>query len=175
MKYLYLLFFIAFSFSSSGVNAQEKQLKTVNPLQIFKAYADKIWEADNGKTGKDKFHDISTWRWILGGKAIRISHQVNDGIYAGETHIFYDPTDKTIKMHYVTTDGFYTVGTAVKTKDGIHYTEKVKGQAGSITDVEAKSTITKDGLLQMSSRMKAAGQWSKWSTVTYKMKSNLQK
>ncbi|WND01723.1 hypothetical protein QGN29_09165 [Temperatibacter marinus] len=139
-----------------------------NPLAIFASYADKNWVHDNGKSTPERFQDISKWRWILNKKAIRTSHSVNDGVYEGETHIFYDPATKTILMNYVTTAGFYTVGSAQKVGEEIHFHETVKGNTGGITDVEAKSSITAEGHMVVSSRMKSKGAWSKWSTRLYK-------
>ena len=121
-----------------------------------------------GEKPDSKFRDVSTWTWILGGKAIRTAHSVNDGAYMGETHIWFDEGEGKIRMLYVTTGGFYTEGTAWQDGDRIRFHEVVKGNAQGIRDVEAESWIDADGHMHVRSRMRSGEKWAPWSENIYK-------
>lgn len=95
--------------------------------------------------------DISRWERILGGRAIRISHTLNRGDYAGESLIFWDAKAQSIAFFYVTNAGFHTRGTG-HFEDGVFVTrEEVTGNQQGITEVVARSTLHEDGSMTVSS------------------------
>ncbi len=89
--------------------------------------------------------DVSRWERILDGRAIRISHSLNDGDYAGESLIFWDAKAQSIGFFYVTNAGFQTNGTGSFEDSTFVSREVVSGNAQGITEVVARSTLNPDG------------------------------
>ena len=59
-------------------------------LQVFAPYLG-TWEAEfDTPPGKPKMIDVSLWERHLNGKAIRTLHSINQGMYGGESIIFFD-------------------------------------------------------------------------------------
>src|SRR5262245_36975858 len=65
-----------------------------------------------GKTFKGEFKestpekprfDVARWERALNGKAIRVLHSVNDGVYGGESIVRWDETKQAVTFHYFTT------------------------------------------------------------------------
>ena len=55
--------------------------------------------------------DLALWERALNGKAVRVLHSINEGMYGGETLITWDAEKKTIVYHYFSTAGVQTRGT----------------------------------------------------------------
>ena len=70
--------------------------------------------------------DVMRWEAILNGKAIRIMHSINDGMYGGETIVRWDAEQKAIAFYYFTTADFMTTGTM--TIEGTRITTHENGQ-----------------------------------------------
>ena len=85
------------------------------------------WKAE---VGKDTF-DVSRYEWVLGGKAVRITHSINDGDYGGEALLHWNTDKAAITYRYVTTASFYTEGTITPTDNGFDAHEMVYGNAGA--------------------------------------------
>ncbi len=78
---------------------------------------------------------------MLGGRAVRSSHSINDGEYGGETLFTWDAEKKAIVYTYVTTGGFYTTGTLEAEAGGFKSRETVHGTTGGVREVEATSRV----------------------------------
>lgn len=95
--------------------------------------------------------DVARWERILDGRAIRISHSLNDGDYAGESLIFWDAKAQSIGFFYVTNAGFQTQGSG-SFEEGVFVSrEVVTGNAQGITEVVARSTLHSDGRMTVES------------------------
>jgi hypothetical protein len=61
-------------------------------LQVFEPYLG-TWQADFAvKQGQPAMQDVSKWERALNGTAIRTLHSINEGMYGGESLIFWDKT-----------------------------------------------------------------------------------
>jgi hypothetical protein len=138
-----------------------------SPLDVFKPFCGKTWQGEF--TGPDgaRMVDVSRWELILGGKAVRTVHSLNDGVYGGESLMFWDGERETLAFVYVTTAGFRTEGTIAV--DGATFTshEVVHGSADGITEVRATSHLKEDGTMETVSEYLRDGTWTPGHTVTY--------
>lgn len=136
-------------------------------LAMFQPLVGKTWRGEFKNSTKEKpMFDVSRWQIALNGKAIRVMHSVNDGIYGGETIITWDAEKRQIISFYFTTAGFITEGT-FEPRDGKWYShEKVRGNEQRITEVEAVSEVV-DGKLHVKSRYLANGEWADGHEITY--------
>jgi hypothetical protein len=103
--------------------------------------------------------DVSRFELALGGQAVRNLHSVNDGVYGGETLLYWDAEKQAIVCYYFTTAGFYTVGTMTLADGAFVFHDVVKGDAGGITEVKATSRLLPDGRLRVTSQYLKAGKW----------------
>jgi hypothetical protein len=104
--------------------------------------------------------DVHRFELDLGGRAVRSVHSVNDGEYGGEALYTWDDAQKTIVYTYVTTGGFYTIGTLRAQADGGFVShEVVHGTAGGVREVEARSRVLPDGRLHVKARQLTDGRW----------------
>ncbi len=111
--------------------------------------------------------DVQLWERILNGKAIRLLHSVNEGLYGGETIFRWNEQRQVITYHYFTTDGFMTEGT-LNFEDGKIVThEVVTGSAGGVTEVRGVSVLAPDDLLQVTTEYLKDGQWQVGREVIY--------
>ena len=131
-------------------------------------YVGRVFSADVTAPGAAaKTVDVQQWEEILGGKAVRIIHSINDGDYGGESLVTWDPERRSLVYWYVTTAGFYTQGTITAGGDSLVTRERVVGEAGGVTEVEAVWHRTADGL-SVSSRYLSGGQWSAGRQAAYR-------
>ena len=82
-------------------------------------------------------YDVSHYDWILGGKALRIMHSINDGAYGGEALVHWSEEKQAITFHYVTTSTFYTEGTISPTETGFEAHEVVHGNMDGIVETRS--------------------------------------
>jgi hypothetical protein len=130
-----------------------------------------------GKTFRGEFKDskpdkpvvdISRWERALNGKAIRVLHSINDGVYGGETLFVWEEASQTVKYYYFTTAGFTTTG-AVTFKDGKILThERVSGDANGVTEVKGTSEISTEGTFRVKTEYLKSGEWIPGRDVTYR-------
>jgi hypothetical protein len=103
--------------------------------------------------------DVQRFELALNGQAVHNRHSVNDGAYGGETFIVWEEARQSLVSYYFTTAGFYTTGT-LRVEDGAFvFHEVVKGAAGGVTEVEARSRVLPDGRLHVKARHLKDGQW----------------
>ena len=137
-------------------------------LAVLESFVGKTFEGEfTDAASGTKMRDVQTWEVILGGKAIRTMHSLNDGVYGGETIIYWDPKAETLAYFYVTTGGFVTRGTMVAEEGVFTATEFVEGDASGITEVRSTSTVKPDGAMHLSSEYKQNGEWVPGHEITY--------
>ena len=137
------------------------------PLDVFKPLCGKTWRGEFTGPDGTKMVDVSRWELILGGMAVRTVHSLNDGVYGGETLLFWDTAKESLAFVYITTAGFRTEGTI--SVDGATFTshEVVHGDADGITEVRATSQLLEDGTLAMVSEYLKDGAWTAGHKVVY--------
>lgn len=117
------------------------------------------WESEF-KMGDRLVTDVSHWERALNGTAVRNLHSLGEGIYGGETLLFFDETRDTIVFYYFTTAGFHTQGTMALDSEGRWITlEDVVGNDDGITQVRSKSQL-EGGVLSISTQYFKSGVWT---------------
>jgi hypothetical protein len=152
------------------VLAEDEDQKLAEQLQPFAPLLGKTWKGEfKDSTPEKPLADVSRWERALNGKAVRVLHSVNDGVYGGETLILWDAEKKSLVYWYFTTAGFRTEGT-MKYEDG-QFTarESVAGGAGGITEVKSTTKILPDGHFQVKAEYLKDGKSSGGREVTYKL------
>jgi hypothetical protein len=160
---LLVVFLLAPPLTAAGdADALDEPLKPLAPL------LGKTWRGEfKNSTSEKPVVDVSRWERALNGKAIRVLHSVNDGVYGGETLIVWDAKKKALASYYFTTAGFRTEGT-IKHEDGQWLShEIVVGAAEGVTEVKATIKIS-DGRLHVKSEYLKDGKWQPGREVTYK-------
>jgi len=138
------------------------ELAVLEPF-VGKTYEGRFTDAASGR----ELTDVQTWEVILGGKAIRTMHSLNDGEYGGESVVYWDTKAETLAYFYVTTGGFVTRGT-MEAKDGeFTATEFVEGDADGVTEVRSTSRVNEDGSMHLSSEYKQNGEWVPGHEIAY--------
>lgn len=170
--FLVLIVFVAIGSSIPGYAKDEKKNTTsdmlIEQLMPLKSYIGKTWKGTlKGMDPKKPMIDISRWERALNGRAIRILHSVNNGVYGGETIIMWDAKKKSLVFFYFTTGGFYTQGT-MKFEDGKFIShERVTGNTEGITEVKAVGEMQPDGKMRSSSQYLKNGKWVDGHTAIY--------
>ena len=139
------------------------------PLKPFAPLLGKTWKGEFANSTAEKpLFDTARWERALNGKAVRVLHSVNDGVYGGETIIIWDANKKSLAYWYFTTAGFRTEGT-MKHEDGqLIGHEIVAGAAGGITEVKSTSKLLTDGRLHVKAEYLKDGKWGVGREVFYK-------
>ncbi len=130
---------------------------------VGRTFQGEFTDAASGRTSVD----VQRWEETLGGKAIRVTHSLNEGEYGGETIIFWDGKLESVAFYYFTTAGFFTHGT-MTLQDGIYTAaEKVEGGTEGITEVRSTSRVLEDGRLHMASEYLQNDQWVPGHEIFY--------
>jgi hypothetical protein len=138
-------------------------------LEMLRPLLEKTWKGQFKDSKPDKpTVDVARWERALNGRAVRILHSVNDGVYGGETLITWDEAKQSLVYHYFTTASHNTTGT-MSSRDGKFVTDElVTGSAGGVTEVRATSELLPDGTLHVKAEYLKNGEWSPGHEVTYK-------
>ncbi|MFO7610723.1 MAG: hypothetical protein R6X35_16305 [Candidatus Krumholzibacteriia bacterium] len=138
-----------------------------DPLEVFKPFCGKTWQG--GFTGEDgrTMTDVSRWELVLGGKAVRTVHSLNDGVYGGESLTYWDPARQTLAFVYVTTAGFRTEGTMAADAAGFTAHETVIGDPDGVTEVRSTWRLDTDGSFSLASEYRKGGQWVPGHSIRY--------
>ncbi|OUS25948.1 hypothetical protein A9Q98_11700 [Thalassotalea sp. 42_200_T64] len=137
-------------------------------LQVFANYLG-TWEARfEMMDGNPAVVDVTTWVRALNGKAIRTLHSINEGMYGGESLIFWDKAQQKIVFYYFTTADFFTHG-HIEIIDDYNFVayEDVSGSEDGITQVKSTSTLTKKNIV-VSTAYLQNGKWTEPEVRTYK-------
>lgn len=148
--------------SSSVQPSLHKELEPFRPF-IGKTYRGVFAES----TPEKPMVDVAKFERAMNGMAIRSLHSVNDGMYGGESLIYWDAEKKSLVFVYVTTAGFATYGTIKATATGYSAEEDVKNNANGITKVRSTSTLDKNGGYVVKADYLANGEWKAGREVTY--------
>mgnify|MGYP001205215261 CR=1 FL=1 len=168
MKTLRYLSVLAFCVSAtirlSGADqpSLDPQLEPLRPL------LDKTWKGPfKNSTPEKPIVDVMRWERALNGKAVRVLHSVNDGIYGGETIFMWDEKKQVVTYHYFTTAGFMTVG-SMSLKEGKLMThEVVTGSTGDVREVRGISELLPSGAFRVKTEHLKDGEWQPGREVTY--------
>jgi len=138
-------------------------------LEPFRPFLGKTWRGEFKQSTPEKPQvDVSRWERALNGKAVRILHSINNGVYGGESIVVWDQKKQSLVFYYFTTAGFYTTG-AMTFKDGKFTShETVTGSAEGVTEVKATSELRPDGTMHSKSEYLKEGKWVPGHEVTYK-------
>jgi hypothetical protein len=158
-----IFFLLGFSFS---VFAQQPLNEH---LQFLAPYVNKTWKGTFvDSTAEKPMHDIARWEQILNGQAVRMLHSVDDGIYGGETIVYWDKQKQEVIYYYFTTAGFYTTGT-MKTETGsIVCHEFVTGNQNGITEVRSTDRLLPDAKMDVTAEFLKDGVWIPGHRIIYK-------
>lgn len=140
----------------------DEHLEGLKPL-IGKTFEGRPTDETKGQT----IVDVQTWEVILGGKAVRSTHSVNEGEYGGETTAYWDPAAEAVAFYYITTAGFMTHGTITFDDGGFTTIEKAEGMTGGVTEVRGNIRIRKDGGLLINSKFLQDGEWKSGGDHVY--------
>ncbi|HUG91265.1 MAG TPA: hypothetical protein VML55_10550 [Planctomycetaceae bacterium] len=160
---LFVLLTFATSLSMAGDADQLDE-----PLKPFAPLLGKTWKGEFKSSTPDRpLFDVSRWERALNGKAVRVLHSVNDGVYGGETIIVWDAQKNSLVYWYFTTAGFRTEGT-MKYEDGQWSAQEVViGAAGGITEVKSTTKLLPDGRLRVTAEYLKDGKWDAGREVDY--------
>lgn len=151
--------------------ALQAEQPTLHPkLEPFRPYLDTYWQGDLTQSdGAEKMIDRSHWQRALNGNAIKTVHSINDGVYGGESIIYWDEAKQSLSYYYFTTAGFYTHGsmTFEDNNQRVITRETVENNANGITLVESVSTLNGD-VLTVSSRYLQNGEWVTGHSASYR-------
>ncbi len=130
------------------------------PMLPFAAFAGRTWKAVGGGQ-----QDTARWEFILGGRALQITHRISGSAYGGRSIIFFDEKARAYVSHYFTTAGFHTLGVA-KVADGVlEVTETVVGHP-TVREVRSKSRIDAGRLVTTSQYLRGDA-WEPGHGFTY--------
>ena len=138
-------------------------------LEPLRPLLEKTWKGQFKDSKPDKpTIDVARWERALNGRAVRILHSINDGIYGGESLLLWDEKKQEITYYYFTTAGFNTTGT-MRCEGGKFITrEMVTGSTEGVTEVRGVSELTPDGAFHVKSEYLKNGEWVPGHEVTYR-------
>lgn len=146
---------------STSETAKKEAAGLAKELKVFEPYLG-TWQANFAvQEGQAPVLDVSKWERALNGTTVRTLHSINDGMYGGESLIFFDKSKNSIVFYYFTTAGFYTQGYMEMISDNsfVAY-EDVTGNKDGITKVKSTSTLNGDSMEVATSYLKQ-GTWTK--------------
>jgi len=166
MKILSGVMLLVAGFAVGGLAAEKASLD--EHLEPFRPFLGKTWKGHFKNSTPEKPQvDVARWERALNGKAVRVLHSINDGVYGGESIIVWDEKKKSLVYCYFTTAGFYTTGT-MSLSDGKYAShEVVTGSAEGVTEVKATGELRADGTMHSKSEYLKEGKWVSGHEVTY--------
>ncbi len=151
------------SLLAADATSLDEHLEPLRPL------LGKTWRGEFKDSKPDKpVIDVARWERALNGKAVRVLHSINDGLYGGESIIRWDSQSKQLVFHYFTTAGFMTTGTATVSGSKLITLEKITGDANGVTEVRATQELRPDGTLLSKAEYLKDGQPTSGREVLYK-------
>lgn len=168
MKTLLCLSILVFCVSAATYLSDADLPSLAPQLEPLRPFLGKTWRGEFANSSPEKpIVDVSRWERALNGKAVRVLHSVNDGMYGGETIFLWDEKKNSVTYHYFTTAGFMTVG-SMSFKDGKLIThELVTGSAGGVTEVRSISELSPSGAFHVKTEQLKDGEWQPGHEVTY--------
>jgi hypothetical protein len=169
MRKAILLLVLAYCFQSP-IAARGADKPSLDPhLEPLRPLLDKTWKGKfEGGKSDNPMSDVARWERALNGKAVRLLHSVNDGIYGGETILRWDAKKQAVVYYYFTTDSFMTVGTMTFDGGKLIAHETVEGNARGVTEVRATTELLADGTLHLKSEYLLDGKWQPGHEIKYR-------
>ena len=112
--------------------------------------------------------DVAVWERALNGKAIRVTHSINDGLYGGESLMLWDAKNERIEYFYFTTAAFRTTGTIKISGNVLTGHEKIIGDSAGTTEVRSRVELREDGTMRTESEYLKNGAWEPGHAITYR-------
>jgi len=142
-------------------------------LEPLRPFLGKTWRGEFKDSKPDKpTIDVARWERALNGKAVRVTHSVNDGAYGGESIIHWDAEKKEVRYYYFTTAGFHTTGVMTFADGKLTAVEKVAGNENGITEVRSTYELRADGTMLNKSEYIKADKPAGGREVIYKAAAN---
>ncbi|WGM48182.1 hypothetical protein KOAAANKH_03078 [Brevundimonas sp. NIBR10] len=148
--------------AAPGASTQSSPAEAAAPsaaaqaLAAFDPLIGKTWRGAS-LNAADTIDEVRFER-ILNGRAIRSTHSVNGGVYAGETLITWDPAQNRLVSFYATNGGFYTTGTIAVRGPGTFEFDQVAHGLPDLPGVRATTTF-ENGVYSIRSRHLIKGEW----------------
>jgi hypothetical protein len=134
----------------------------LQPLKPFLG----MWRGEfNRSTPENPMVDIS--KCALNGKAVRITHSINQGFYGGESLVFWDKKEGVVAFRYFTTADFRTEGTIKIDGKKLTTHEKVIGEGGA-EEVRATFELRDQETMVVKSEMLRNGSWQPAHEIRYR-------
>ncbi|HYV26178.1 MAG TPA: hypothetical protein VFA77_01490 [Candidatus Eisenbacteria bacterium] len=155
---------------ASAVNLSAADKPTLDPhLEPLRPLLEKTWKgAFKNSTPEKPTVDVARWERALNGKAVRLLHSINDGVYGGETLVTWNEPKQAVTYHYFTTAGFMTTGTMSFKEGKVITHEIITGSAGGVSEVRGTSELKDDGSFHVKTEHLKNGEWSLGHEVTYR-------
>src|SRR6266536_2158605 len=167
MKLLSPLLLLFVGVAVDGLAADKASLD--EHLEPLRPFLGKTWKGHFKNSTPEKPQvDVARWERALNGKAVRVLHSINDGIYGGESMIVWDDKKKSLVYYYFTTGGFYTTGTLSVNEGKFTSHEMVTGSAEGVTEVKATTELGADGTMHTKSEYLKEAKWVPGHEVNYK-------
>ena len=167
MKTLAGILWLVLGLAVDGWAAEKASLD--EHLEPLRPFLGKTWKGHFKDSTPEKPQvDVARWERALNGKAVRILHSVNDGVYGGESIIVWDDKKKGLVFYYFNTAGFYTTGTITFSEGKYTSHEVVTGSAEGVTEVNATTELRADGTMHTKSEYLKEGKWVAGHEVIYK-------
>lgn len=162
----YLFVLLTFCLGSMPSHAAEASLDP--NLEVLRPFLGG-WRGEfKRSTPENPLVDTARWERALNGKAIRIIHSINDGVYGGESLLYWDKEQEKIAYTYYTTADFRTVGTLSVSGKKMMAHEKVLGDAEGAKEVRATMELREDGSMVSKAEFLKNGAWEPGHEVTYR-------
>ena len=168
MKFLSKLLALLNCVCGVGVLAADKPFLDEH-LEPLRPFLGRTWRGEFKESTPEKPQvDVSRWERALNGKAVRILHSINNGVYGGESIVVWDQKKESLVFYYFTTAGFYTTGTMTFKEGKFTSHETVTGSAEGVTEVKATSELRPDGTMHTKSEYLKEGKWVAGHEIAYK-------
>ena len=160
------LFFFTLIFIALSTSSFAEAAKFNDKLKAFEPYLG-TWESKFNMNGKE-VTDVSRFERALNGTTLRVLHSIDNGVYGGESLMFWDGVKKQMVFYYFTTAGFHTQGHLEWQKDNSFVAfEDVSGNQSGITKVKSTSALQGDTMTVSTSYLKN-DVWTKPESRTYR-------
>jgi len=173
MKTLLLIIGLAGLCATVAVASQDEKPSLNQHLEPCRPLLEKTYSGTFKDSKPDKpTVDVQHWERALNGKAVRLTHSINNGAYGGETLFIWDEKKQAVAYYYFTTADFMTTGTI--SFDGGKWIahEIVSGDPDGVTEVRSTSELLPDGALHVKAEYFKKGQWTPGHEATYREDAN---
>ncbi len=159
----------SFGLFAGACTAQEIKPSLDSHLEAFRPLLGKTMKAVfKDSKPENPTVDVQKWERALNGKAVRMTHSINKGVYGGETIFIWDNKKQQVTYYYFTTADYMTVGTVKFDNGKIITHETVSDSGDGITEVRGNSELAADGELHVKAEYFKKGAWTPGHEADYK-------